>query len=202
MGQVVNLVGKGFGRLVVVSFAGLNSHRKAMWLCRCDCGKDATVLAASLRSGRQVSCGCLHSEGTNLTHGHTAGEKSPTYQTWQSMIARCTSTKNRGYSNYGGRGITVCERWQTFAGFFADMGEKPPGLTLDRIDNERGYEPGNCRWATRKEQATNRRTTKLNDVAHCLIRHMHRRGSNRRDIAHAFGVSWETVSRSMRGRSA
>lgn len=110
------------------------------------------------------------------------------------MIQRCGNARNPGFANYGGRGITVCERWLSFENFLADMGPRPtPAHSIDRIDNDRGYEPGNCRWATVTEQNRNRRSTKLNEVAAALIRHMMRRGGRGQDVAHAFGVSRSLV---------
>lgn len=118
-----------------------------------------------LRSGHAKSCGCLHSEivAKNKTiHGQL---KTPAYFSWQAMIGRCTNPNHIAYPWYGARGIKVCESWLTFANFFADMGERPEGTTLDRKDNEKGYEPGNCRWATRQEQDANRRTPTERSIA-------------------------------------
>lgn len=110
------------------------------------------------------------------------------------MWNRCTNEKSGEFSRYGGRGIQVCDRWRTFEAFLADMGERPAGTSIDRIDNERGYEPGNCRWATDTEQNRNRRFVKLDEVSAMLIRHIARRGSRHADIAHAFGVSRTAIS--------
>ncbi len=162
----IELTGRTCGRLTVVKF-GETRRAHRYWDCLCSCGRIARVSASRINTGKTLSCGCLRAETTvrrnqeRTRHGHTTGYgSSPEYVAWRSMRARCYYASNIDYSSYGGRGITVCERWQTFDGFLADMGHRPsPGHTLDRYpDNDGNYEPGNCRWATARQQGRNRRT--------------------------------------------
>lgn len=153
-----------FGRLTVLG-EGEKQGKYRRALCRCDCGEERLVHTFSLTGGRTVSCGCYHHEKQvgvaagigrrNRRHGMWG---TPEYGAWKAMLDRCRNPRNHAYENYGGRGITVCKRWQVFDNFLADMGIKPsPDLSLDRIDNDRGYAPENCRWATASEQNQNRR---------------------------------------------
>jgi hypothetical protein len=150
----IDLSGRRFGRLIVIKDAGRTKIGAVVWLCRCDCGAETNVPSWDLKSSNTASCGC----GVGVKHGHTSnGFRSPTYYSWLNMIQRCTNSANTYFHNYGGRGITVCERWRNFENFLSDMGERPPHHTIDRIDNERSYQPDNCKWSTRKEQAKNKR---------------------------------------------
>jgi len=153
-----NLQGQRFGRLLAIEFSSLQSGR-ALWMCICDCGKNAIVNEHNLKSGHTSSCGCLHSERfSRLTHGMS---KTQTYRSWAKMMERCYNAANIEFPRYGARGIVVCEKWKKFDGFFSDMGERPKGKTIDRKDNNGNYDPANCRWATLTEQSRNRRNNRM-----------------------------------------
>lgn len=158
---MMDLSGARFGRLKAISVAGRDAYGAIRWSCQCDCGGLLTVFAHSLRSGDTQSCGCLQKESVvarSVRHGKFG---TKVYSAWNGMRFRCQNPRAQNWARYGGRGIAVCERWQTFENFYADMGDPPPGTSLDRIDVDGNYEPGNVRWATATVQQRNLRRSVL-----------------------------------------
>jgi hypothetical protein len=160
----LDLIGQKYGRLEVIDFREMDNHGDSKWLCQCDCGTEKVIRGFQLTNGNTKSCGCLRRETVirnNTTHGHTiSGIASKTFMAWSNMIQRCTNPKNKKFPLYGGRGITVCDRWlgdNGFQNFLADMGEAPPMMSIERKDNRETYTPENCVWASPMLQNNNKR---------------------------------------------
>lgn len=154
-----DIVGQKFGRLLVITRGKNSTDGKTQFVCKCDCGNTTLVRGKLLRNGRTQSCGCFRYEQLKKSITKHGGCYTRTYSTWSSMKDRCTNPNCEQFNDYGGRGITFCDRWLKFENFLADMGHKPKRHTLERIDVDKGYEPTNCCWATMRQQANNKRNT-------------------------------------------
>lgn len=196
MPERISLVGQRFGRLFVIKDGAMvDGYGRSV--CLCDCGREVVVRSGNLKSGCTASCGCFKREATLArftTHGQgAAGRQSGAYLAWQAMKQRC-SPRAIGAKNYFERGIRVCERWESFKNFFADMGERPPGMTIERIDNDGIYEPSNVRWATTIEQARNTRRNKIitvHGITGCVAALAEHFGVNRYTVYHRIYMGWE-----------
>lgn len=167
MTAMTNYTGKRFGRLVAVSFERRKSgsRYRIFWVCRCDCGQTTSVVNDALKSGDTQSCGCMQKEKARARRTSHGQSRTRLYRIWEGIKTRCLSDTSPAFHNYGGRGISICERWrEDFSAFAADVGDPPTtSHTIDRYPNNDGnYEPGNVRWATRQEQGRNRRG--LNEI--------------------------------------
>lgn len=171
--RLLDLTGKRFGRLTVVSRAENSKSGKTRWRCKCDCGNECVVHGDSLKSGNTKSCGCVRRESSHnkaTTHGMS---DTPLFAVWWAMISRCKNPNNKSYKNYGGRGIRVCDEWTDSSKFFewAIKNGYAEGLTIERIDVNGGYEPSNCTWIPKEKQArnkTNNRMIEINGERKCL----------------------------------
>lgn len=188
-------VGGQFGRLTVVGMARRLRSGAAVFRCRCECGTEKPIKASHVIEGRTRSCGCVVTEmleGRNTKHSLS---KHKDYELWCGIVKRCENAKSTSYPNYGGRGITICARWrQSFAHFLADMGPRPSSQhSIDRLDVNGNYEPGNCRWATRAQQAQNTRRTKLDGELAEGVRLLAATGLPKAAIARALSLHYSSV---------
>lgn len=163
-----DISGCKFGRLSVIDRAGTSPSGQPLWKCICDCSAIRFVSIYDLLRSTTVSCGCYNADKTRIKftrHGQAKNRRcSKTYASWKAMLARCGNPNQRAWKNYGGRGIKVCERWLKFDNFFEDMGERPKGRTIDRLDVNGNYEKSNCQWATASEQGLNKRLPKYHST--------------------------------------
>jgi hypothetical protein len=192
-GHRMDLSGERFGKLLVIgkdTSEQIGKRKRVKWVCLCDCGRYTSVSTDNLKYGNTTSCGCLKLT-CSVTHGLTG---TPTYKVWDHIIQRCNNPNNKKYKDYGGRGITVCEEWLDFNNFVKDMGIKPDGLEIDRVDNSRGYYKDNCRWTTHIENNRNRRNNRtilFNGKVKCIS-----------EWAKELGLNVDTIRRRLdRGKS-
>ncbi len=189
----IDMTNRRCGRLLPTKIAGHTKRGGLIWECTCDCGKITNVDGYSLRKGLIKSCGCLLIEGTKLRFTkHGLCEKT-TYNKWKSMLRRCYDPKSPAYKNYGGRGIKVCDRWRNFSNYYDDIGDIPKGLSIERIDNNTGYSPENCKIATRTEQNRNQRRNKkitYNGESLILIEWCEKLKLNYRSVASRLKRGW------------
>lgn len=210
----VDYSGRQFGRLLVVEMA-YESSKDAKAKCICDCGAEKIVTAYNLKSGNTKSCGCLSRERAaelsrtacrreavgdrTRTHGYS---RTPTYASWCDAKKRCYSPQNKRFAEYGARGISMCDAWKnSFEAFLRDMGERPMAMTLERKDVNKGYEPGNCIWATRTQQAQNTRANVATWEKVRSIRKRRLEGATYPQLAKEFGMSYNNVRLICRGES-
>ena len=165
--KTIDLTGQKFNRLLVIRRSDRRRIGSAIWYCLCDCGNYTHAVGGNLRSGNTTSCGCAQKDRPNNTKHGLIRKHRKTYKTWTEMRQRCTNPNHKFWNRYGGRGISICKRWEDFSLFFADMGERPEGYSIDRINPDGNYEPLNCRWATPKQQAeTNSGCFKPGSIPH------------------------------------
>lgn len=187
-----------FGRWSLVNLVECGKHEK--WLARCSCGNEKIVFIENLKRGKSTSCGCLRAEKSSLrckTHGQS--RRTAEYRTWAHLKGRCLNPKDDGFKDYGGRGIKVCDRWLSFENFYQDMGSRPPGHSIERVDVNGNYEPSNCVWLPIKHQARNTRATRFKQEEVDEIRKRLSAGEAAKKISEEYGVSAGHIRQIKRG---
>jgi len=171
MPKKIDLTGKIFERLTVLSEVGKNKFGQILWKCRCECGNETNVCGSFLKSGHTKSCGCYKKDSEKIRHITHGEYGTRAYKIWINMKGRCNNKNNLRFKDYGARGIKVCEEWNSFDRFIDDMGYPLDGFSIDRIDNDKGYKPLNCRWATNADQSRNKRNNRIiefNNTSMCM----------------------------------
>lgn len=187
-----NHINERFGRLLVTERAP-NRGTASRWVCKCDCGNTVEVFGSSLRQGKTKSCGCLRTEAVKKRHTKHGMYNTKVYKRWGSMLDRCYNENKKWYHLYGGKGITVCDRWHSFENFYADMGDPPSGCTIERIDSNKNYEPENCYWATPKQQSRNTSRNRLvsyNGETKCVAEWAEEFGIPRKTLMARLNYGW------------
>jgi hypothetical protein len=191
MVALLDITGQRFGNLVALYRDGRNSRNEILWVCQCDCGNRFAAKQGALRSGNRKKCPRCTGRQPGRTRDLHGMAHSPEYRIWSLVHDRCMNPRNRTYDRHGGRGIKLCERWMTFRNFYEDMGQRPSSdHSIDRIDNNGNYEPGNCRWATRIEQANNRRSN--------VLLTFEGRTLTAKQWSRETGLSWETIRKRLK----
>lgn len=197
----LDLTGKTFGRWTVLHYTG-RERRRSWWACKCECGNCSVVDSAKLTSGWSRSCGCLQKDvvaNRCTTHGQSRRKfRSPEYKVWSGMLSRCDNQNATGFKDYGGRGIRVCERWMnSFENFYADMGPRPTAQhEIDRIDVNGNYEPSNCKWVTKKQNARNTRKSRFIEIGGetlCIGEWAERTGVSADSIRGRINNGWQPI---------
>lgn len=199
---MIDLSGQKFGKLKVIARSFRQSNAGALWDCLCQCGNKVVANSLKLRRFTTISCGCHRRAAcikANTKHGMV--NKSRTYRTWKEMRQRCLNPKSDKWRWYGGRGIKICDRWDLFENFLSDMGERPEGMTIDRIDNNGYYSPGNCRWTSHLNQTRKQSKNKLSTTIAADLRRDRFNGLSFRALGDKYGISPTTAMRCARGET-